>query len=73
MLCFGESFGEGCVLHSACKPKNERRKLKMDEIKVLWYRYGTSRNLKIVYILLTLAALVVAGGAPGTGGGNGAG
>jgi len=45
----------------------------MDELKVLWCRYGTPRNLKIVYILLTLTALVVAGGAPSTGGGNGAG
>ena len=57
----------------AANPKIGEEKVKMDELKVLWCRYGTPRNLKIVYILLTLTALVVAGGAPSTGGGNGAG
>ena len=42
----------------------------MDKLKVVWYQYGTARNLKVVYILLTLAALVVAGGAPSTGSGQ---
>jgi uncharacterized membrane protein YesL len=42
----------------------------MKTLKCLWVRYGTQRNLKVLYILLTLAGLAVAGGAPGTGGGN---
>lgn len=37
----------------------------MDKVKYLWARYGTSRNIKIAYIVLTLVALAVAGGAPG--------
>lgn len=41
----------------------------MNQLKVLWVRYGTSQNRKIVYILLTLAALAVAGGAPSAGSG----
>jgi hypothetical protein len=45
----------------------------MDKLKVLWYQYGTARNVKVVCVLVTLAALVVAGGAPSTGGGNGLG
>lgn len=45
----------------------------MDKVKVMWYRYGTARNLRVVYVLLTLAALAIAGGAPGTGSGQGAG
>ncbi|MFN2224672.1 MAG: hypothetical protein ACK2UY_00160 [Anaerolineae bacterium] len=37
----------------------------MEKVKYLWVRYGTSRNLKVAYIVLTLVALAVAGGAPG--------
>ena len=55
------------------KSEEQKERLEMDELKVLWCRYGTPRNLKVIYILLTLAALVVAGGAPGTGSGNGVG
>jgi hypothetical protein len=43
----------------------------MKRLRYLWVRYGTPRNLKVLYILLTLAGLAVAGGAPGTGSGNG--
>jgi hypothetical protein len=46
--------------------------LEMGKLKYLWVRYGTPRNLKVLYILMALTALVVAGGAPSTGGGNGA-
>jgi hypothetical protein len=42
----------------------------MDRIKYLWIRYGTQRNIKVLYLLMTLAALVVAGGAPGDGSGS---
>jgi hypothetical protein len=41
----------------------------MKKIEQLWMQYGTSRNLKVVYIVLTLIALAVASGAPGAGGG----
>jgi hypothetical protein len=41
----------------------------MNNLKYLWVRYGTPRNRKIVYILLSLAALAVAGGAPSAGSG----
>lgn len=41
----------------------------MEKVKVLWTRYGTSRNVKIAYIVLSLVALAVAGGAPGGTGG----
>lgn len=41
----------------------------MKELNQLWIRYVTPRNAKIVYILLALAALAVAGGAPSGGGG----
>lgn len=43
----------------------------MKRINELWVRYGTSQNLKVLYIVATLAALAVAGGAPGAGGGVG--
>lgn len=42
----------------------------MSNLKHLWVRYGTPRNLKVLYILMTLAALAVAGGAPGNGSGG---
>ena len=36
----------------------------MQKLNQLWLRYGTSNNLKVLYLLLTLVALAVAGGAP---------
>jgi hypothetical protein len=42
---------------------------KMKKLNGLWIKYGTSRNLKVLYIVLTLIALAVASGAPGAGGG----
>lgn len=41
----------------------------MEKVKLLWGQYVTPRNVKVAYILLTLVALAVAGGAPGSGGG----
>ena len=41
----------------------------MRKLNELWVRYGTPRNLKILYILTVLAALVAAGGAPSGGSG----
>jgi len=41
----------------------------MEKVKYLWGRYGTSRNIKVAYIVLSLIALAVAGGAPGGTGG----
>jgi hypothetical protein len=41
----------------------------MNKFKQLWLQYGTPGNLKVLYILLALAALAVAGGAPSGGGG----
>jgi hypothetical protein len=41
----------------------------MKKLNHLWVRYGTPRNLKIAYILMVLAALAAAGGAPVGGGG----
>jgi len=52
----------------------QRNQMKEDMMKNLnyhWTKYGTSRNVKAVYILLTLAALAVASGAPGAGSGIG--
>lgn len=45
----------------------------MEKLYRLWGRYGTSRNIKILYIVGTLVALAVAGGAPGGGSGAGSG
>jgi hypothetical protein len=45
----------------------------MEKLSHLWVRHGTSRNLKVLYILVTLIALAVAGGAPGAGSGVGSG
>jgi len=42
----------------------------MKKLNCLWTRYGTPQNLKVLYILLTLIALAVAGGAPGGGSGT---
>ena len=41
----------------------------MNKLSQLWVRYGTARNRKVAYILLSLIALAVASGAPGAGGG----
>lgn len=45
----------------------------MEKLASMWVRYGTSRNLKVVYILLSLIALAVAGSAPIAGSGAGSG
>jgi hypothetical protein len=47
-----------------------RRKI-VEKFKLLWVEYGTARNFKILYVLVTLTALVVAGGAPSAGSGAG--
>jgi hypothetical protein len=52
--------------------KKERGR-KMEKLNYLWVRYGTARNRKVLYVLLTLVALTVAGGAPGAGSGIGSG
>jgi hypothetical protein len=46
-----------------------REEANMKKLNHFWIQYGTARNLKVMYILLTLIALAVASGAPGTGGG----
>jgi hypothetical protein len=43
----------------------------MEKLSYLWLKYGTVRNRKVAYIVLTLVALAVAGGAPAGGGGTG--
>ncbi|MFN2290630.1 MAG: hypothetical protein ACK2UC_05505 [Anaerolineae bacterium] len=43
----------------------------MEKLNYLWLKYGTARNRKVAYIVLTLVALVAAGGAPAGGGGIG--
>jgi hypothetical protein len=43
----------------------------MKKLNNLWVRYATPRNLRVLYLLVTLAALAVAGGAPSAGGGAG--
>ncbi len=45
----------------------------MAKLQYLWARYGTARNVKVLYVLLSLVALAVAGGAPSAGGGTGGG
>jgi hypothetical protein len=47
-----------------------KRGLKMQKLDQLWLKYGTFNNLKVLYLLLTLVALAVAGGAPGLASGN---
>ena len=42
---------------------------KMEKLSSLWTKYGTPRNRKIAYIVLSLAALAAASGAPGAGSG----
>jgi hypothetical protein len=41
----------------------------MTKLNELWIRYGTPRNRKILYIMLSLSALAIASGAPSGGGG----
>ena len=43
----------------------------MEKLNSLWTKYGTARNRKIAYIVLSLAALAAASGAPGAGSGMG--
>jgi hypothetical protein len=43
----------------------------MKKLSQLGVRYATPRNLRVLYIALTLIALAVAGGAPGAGSGSG--
>ena len=45
----------------------------MEKLTSLWLRYGSPRNRKAAYVVLALAALAVAGGAPGAGSGTGGG
>ncbi|MBN1660142.1 MAG: hypothetical protein JXA93_17210 [Anaerolineae bacterium] len=45
----------------------------MIKLASMWVRYGTARNLKVVYIVLSLVALAVASAAPGAGSGAGSG
>ena len=45
----------------------------MNKLGHLLSTYATRRNRKVFYILLTLAALAIAGGAPGAGSGIGGG
>jgi len=45
----------------------------MNKLNQLWLQYGTPNNLKVLYVLLALIALAVAGGAPSSGGGVSAG
>lgn len=42
----------------------------MKKLQHLWIQYATPQNLKILYIVLVLATLAIAGGAPSAGGGN---
>jgi hypothetical protein len=43
----------------------------MEKLNYLWTKFGTARNRKIAYIVLSLAALAAASGAPGAGSGMG--
>jgi hypothetical protein len=42
----------------------------MNKLNQLWLQYGTPSNLKVLYILLSLVALAIAGGAPSGSGGH---
>lgn len=39
----------------------------MEKLSYLWTRYGTPRNRKVAYIVVSLVALAAASGAPGAG------
>jgi hypothetical protein len=43
------------------------RRSKMHKLNHLWIRYATPQNRKALYIVLSLIALAVAGGAPSAG------
>lgn len=43
----------------------------MNKLSSLWFQVATPRNRQVVLILLTLAALAIAGGAPSAGSGMG--
>ena len=45
----------------------------MKTLNYLWTRFGTPRNRKVAYIVLTLVALAASSGAPGAGSGLGGG
>ncbi len=45
----------------------------MKTLNYLWTRFGTPRNRKVAYIVLTLIALAASSGAPGAGSGLGGG
>jgi hypothetical protein len=45
----------------------------MEPLQKVWLRYGTPRNIRLFYILITLATLAVAAGAPSAGSGIGSG
>lgn len=77
MLSFGDSSGDspgecGVLEWSGDRMSEEsrRRRTIVEKFRYLWARYGTPRNVKAFYVMLTLVALVVAGGAPGSGSGN---
>lgn len=63
---FGESFGEWCLLYYCL---DQGRRDNMEKLYHLWGRYGTKRNMRILYIVASLVALAVASAAPGGGGG----
>ena len=41
----------------------------MEKLSSIWIKYGTPRNRKVAYIVLSLVALAAASGAPGAGSG----
>lgn len=43
----------------------------MEKLNYLWTKFGTPRNRKVAYIVLSLVALAAASGAPGAGSGVG--
>ncbi|HSJ56997.1 MAG TPA: hypothetical protein VLC95_07435 [Anaerolineae bacterium] len=45
----------------------------MIKLASMWVRYGTARNRKVLYIVLSLVALAVAAAAPSGGSGAGSG
>ena len=45
----------------------------MKTLNNLWRQFGTPRNRKVAYIVLTLVALAASSGAPGAGSGVGGG
>jgi hypothetical protein len=42
----------------------------MRKVSQLWVQYATPSNLKVLYVVFTLIALAIAGGAPSIGSGN---